>query len=231
MANAAITDIDACVFDAYGTLFDFNAAAARFQAELGDKEAELSALWRRKQLEYTWLRSLMGRYVSFWQVTGDALDHSMAAVGIADASLRKKLLDVYWTLDAYPDATPTLRTLKQAGIRTAILSNGSKDMLQAAVDSAAMSDVLDAALSVDDVGIFKPHPSVYQLAVDALGVSAPNRICFMSSNAWDTNGAAAFGFRVVWVNRFGQVPERLEEGPEQTVRNLAALPALLGLSG
>jgi 2-haloacid dehalogenase len=222
-----LSDIGACVFDAYGTLFDFNAAAERCRDALGDKAAPLSATWRAKQLEYTWLRSLMGRHADFWQVTGEALDYSLAAQGIEDDALRTRLLDCYRTLDAYPDARDSLARLRSAGLKTAILSNGAPAMLDSAVASADLGGVLDAVLSVEDVGIYKPHPSVYRLAVDRLGVPA-GRICFMSSNGWDARGAAAYGFRVVWVNRFGQLPNRLPEDPVAVVASLDALPGLLG---
>ena len=221
-------DIDACVFDAYGTLFDFAAAAARHKDALGDKEKPLSDIWRVRQVEYTWLRSLMDEYVEFWQVTQDALDYAMAAMGIDDADLRQKLLDVYWQLDAFPEVPEMLAKLKVDGLKTAILTNGSPDMVQGAIDSAGIGDMLDEAFSVDAVKIFKPHDSVYQLAVDGFGLE-PNRICFMSSNAWDVAGAANFGFRVVWVNRYGQPPERLPGAAEHTIPDLSHLPALLGL--
>jgi 2-haloacid dehalogenase len=227
MTPAPLANISACVFDAYGTLFDFNAAAERCGDALGDKAAPLSALWRAKQLEYTWLRSLMGRHADFWQVTGEALDFSLAVQRIEDNALRTRLLDCYRTLDAYPDAKDTLARLRVAGLATTILSNGTPAMLESAVESAGLGSLLDAVLSVEDVGIYKPHPSVYRLAVDRLGVPA-ERICFLSSNGWDARGAAAYGFRVVWVNRFGQQPDRLPEDPVAVVASLDALPALLG---
>lgn len=228
MSPPPFSDIGACVFDAYGTLFDFNAAAERCRDTLGDKAPQLSSTWRTKQLEYTWLRSLMGRHVDFWQVTSDALDFSLAAQGLEDEALRARLLECYGTLDAYPDAKATLARLRAAELTTAILSNGSPGMLDSAVESAGLADVLDAVLSVEEVGVFKPHPSVYQLAVDRLGMPA-HRICFMSSNGWDARGAAAFGFRVVWVNRFGQQADRLPGDPDAVVTSLDALPTLLGL--
>ena len=228
MAHPRFGDIAVCVFDAYGTLFDYNAAAARHGAALGDKAAPLAELWRLKQLQYTWLRSLMGRYVGFWQVTGDALDYSMAALDIDDPALRDNLMDAYLTLDAYPDVPQTLATLKAHGLRTAILSNGEPGMLDAAVAAAGIGDSLDAVLSVEEVGIFKPHRSVYRLVVDRLGVPAA-RVSFQSSNAWDANGAATFGFRVAWCNRFGQGQERVPEPPDAEIATLAELPALLGI--
>ncbi len=225
---AKIEDIGACVFDAYGTLFDVAAAAAQCRDALGDKADELSAIWRTRQLEYTWLRSLMQEYVEFRQVTGDGLDYAMAALGIEDDALRQRLMDIYMRLDAYPEVKDVLTALKAGGIKTAVLSNGSPEMLSSAVDNATIADLLDDVFSVDSIGVYKPHPSVYQMAVDGLGVEA-GRICFMSSNAWDAAAGANFGYRVVWVNRFGQPQERIPGDPEHEVKTLAALPPLLGL--
>ena len=229
MAHPRFGDISVCVFDAYGTLFDYNSAAARHSAALGDKAAPLADLWRLKQLQYTWLRSLMGRYAGFWQVTGEALDFSLGKLGIEDEALRANLMEAYLSLDAYPEVTGMLATLRAHGLRTAILSNGEPGMLDAAVEAAGLADLLDAVLSVEEVGIFKPHPSVYQLVVDRLGVAAAN-VSFQSSNAWDANGAAAFGFRVAWCNRFGQGQERVPEAPDAEIATLAELPALLGIA-
>jgi 2-haloacid dehalogenase len=228
MSHPRFVNIGACVFDAYGTLFDFNAAAARFEAELGGKAAKLSEIWRAKQLQYTWLRSLMDDYADFWTVTGEALDYALDAVDINDEEIRSKLLNAYLTLDAYPEVPEMLQTLKSAGVRTAILSNGSPVMLDAAVKAAGLEDLLDATLSVEDVGIFKPHRSVYQLAVGVLGISA-ERVSFQSSNSWDAAGAAHFGFRVAWCNRFGQPEEQLPGKPDVQIKTLAELPPLLGL--
>lgn len=228
MATDRFTDIGACVFDAYGTLFDVHSAAARCRSDLGGKADTVSQTWRTKQLEYTWLRSLMGHHVDFWQVTGDALDYALDAHDVDNAALRNRLMDCYLDLDAYGEVKGVLGRLKGAGVRCAILSNGAPDMLDAAVRNSAIDDLLDEVLSVEDVGIFKPHPSVYQLAVDRLDV-APARIAFQSSNAWDAAGAAAFGFRVAWINRFGQRPERLPGAADAELRTLADLPALLGL--
>ena len=228
MAHPRFGDISVCVFDAYGTLFDYNTAAGRHSAVLGEKAAPLADLWRLKQLQYTWLRSLMGRYTGFWQVTGEALDFAMGELGIEDAALRANLMEAYLTLDAYAEVQETLARLRAHGLRTAILSNGESSMLDAAVEAAGIADSLDAVLSVEEVGIYKPHPSVYQLVVDRLGVAAAN-VSFQSSNAWDANAAAAFGFRVAWCNRFGQGQERVPEAPDAEIATLAELPALLGI--
>lgn len=218
----------AYVFDAYGTLFDVNAAVARCREQVGPKADQLADLWRTKQLQYSWLRSLMRRHVDFWQVTGQALDFAMAAVGIEDAVLRARLMDLYQTLDAYPDAAPCLQRLKQAGLKTAILSNGSKAMLASAVESAHLAPLLDSVLSIDEVGIFKPDFSVYRLACDRLSV-APGAVCFVSSNGWDGHAAADYGFQVAWANRSSQPREHLPGTLAAEMRSLDELPALLGL--
>jgi 2-haloacid dehalogenase len=228
MANPAFANIGACVFDAYGTLFDVHSAVGRSGDALGDKAGPVSVLWRQKQLEYTWLRSLMGAYADFWQLTGEGLDYALAANGVEDPGLRQRLMDLYLSLDAYPDVPGALGYLRDAGKKTAILSNGSPDMLRAAIDSAQLGSHLDAALSVHELRIFKPDPRVYQLAVDRLGVEAA-RICFVSTNGWDAAGAAYFGFQVAWLNRFGQQPERLPGPPAAVIETLAELPDLLGL--
>ena len=228
MAEAPLQGIRACVFDAYGTLFDYASAAARHKDEIGERFPALTALWRDKQLQYTWLRSLQGMHADFWQVTGDALDYALETLGIADAALRERLMSAYLQLDAFPEVAETLARLKNAGLKTAILSNGTPDMLRAAVRHAGLSDLLDDVLSVEEVGVFKTHPRVYRLAVDRLGVPAA-AISFQSSNAWDAHAASAFGMRVVWCNRYGQTRERLPGAPDFEVRSLVELPALLEL--
>ncbi len=229
MADPRLPGIRACVFDAYGTLFDFGSAAAGCADVLGDRAAPLTALWRDKQLQYSWLRGLQGRHADFWQVTGDALDYTLETVGLSDPGLRARLMDLYLTLSAFPEVSVTLRRLKDAGLATAILSNGSPRMLAAAVEAAGIGALLDHVLSVETVGVFKPHPSVYQLALDRLGVPAA-AIAFQSSNGWDAYAASAFGMRVVWCNRYGQRPERLPGAPDRVVQSLAELPPLLGLA-
>lgn len=219
--------IRACVFDAYGTLFDHVSAAGRHRAALGEKFQPLATLWRDKQLQYTWLRTLEGLHADFWQVTGDALDFALAALGIRDATLRERLMAAYLQLEAFPEVPGMLRRLKAAGLKTAILSNGTPGMLRAAVDNAGLADLFDAVLSVEEVGAFKTDPRVYQLAVTRLGVPA-EAISFQSSNAWDAHAASAFGMRVVWCNRYGQPPERLPGRPDRELPTLESLPKLVG---
>ena len=219
--------VQACVFDAYGTLFDFAAAARNCRDALGDDIDKLTTLWREKQLQYTWLRAVQGRHADFWQVTGDALDFTLETMRLNEAGLRDRLMTLYLALDPFPEVPDVLGKLKTAGMRTAILSNGSPKMLDAAVKAAKLGMLLDAVLSVEDVAVFKPHPKVYQLAVDRLGIPA-SAISFQSSNAWDAYAASAFGMQVVWCNRYGQRRERLPGSPDFEIQSLAELPALVG---
>ena len=228
MNETPLEGIRACVFDAYGTLFDYASAAARCGDVLGNRLAELNALWREKQLQYSWLRALQGRHAYFWQVTGDALDFAMATLGLTGSALRERLMNLYLTLDAFPEVPETLQRLKTAGLKTAVLSNGTTNMLQSAIANAGIGHLLDIVLSVEEVGVYKPHASVYQLAVGRLGVQC-EAISFQSSNSWDAYAASAFGMRVVWCNRYGQQPERLPGKPDREVRSLADLPGLLGV--
>jgi len=225
--TAPVEGIRAVVFDAYGTLFDVASAAERARDALGDRWRPLADLWRQKQLQYTWLRSLMGRHADFWQVTGDALDFAMEKLGFSDADLRQALMSSYEVLGAYPDAQRTLTRLKGAGLGLAILSNGAPRMLAAAARSAGLDGLLDRILSVESIGTYKPHPTVYQLAVDQLRVW-PSEICFVSSNGWDAFGARAFGLTVAWCNRSGEPRERLPERPDVEIRSLDELPQVLG---
>ena len=227
MTPLKLENIKACVFDAYGTLFDVNAAAREEQSALGDKWEEIANIWRTKQLQYTWLRSLQKRHADFWQVTGDALDFALASTGIDDTPLRNRLMELYLKLSAYPEVKPTLEILQAAGIKCAILSNGTPKMLAAAVDNAGIAPLLNAVYSVEAVGIYKPDPSVYQMAVDGLGVR-PSEISFQSSNGWDAYGAKAFGFHVLWCNRFGQAAERLPGTPDAQITTLAELLPIVG---
>lgn len=227
-ANPELKTIKACVFDAYGTLFDVQSAAMQCRDVLGDKAEPLATLWRTKQIEYTWLRNQMGEYKDFWHVTGDGLDYAMDVLGLEDLALRSRLMALYFNLDPYPEVADTLKTLKNSGMKTAILSNANMPMLMGACLSAGILDNLDRVLSVDSVGVFKVMPQAYQLACDQLALE-PADICFMSSNAWDQAGAAHFGFRVVRVNRAGLPPEKIPGKAIDAISNLSELPSLLGL--
>ncbi len=225
MKPSTLHEIKACVFDAYGTLFDVHSAVAQHTHRMANASS-VSMLWRTKQLEYTWLRTLMGRYIDFWEVTGDALDFALDTSGISDSQLRDDLLQAYLSLSCYSEVPEVLEQLKKRHIRCAILSNGSPEMLAAAVKNAGLESSFDAVLSVDQIRIYKPDPRVYQQAVDALGLEA-SEIAFQSSNAWDAAGASAFGFQVVWVNRFGQKAERLGVSVSAELPDLSGLPELL----
>jgi len=218
--------IRAVVFDAYGTLFDVQSAAAEVKDALGPRWQPLAELWRTKQLQYTWLRSLAGKHADFWQVTGEALDFAMESLGISGAGLRERLMSAYERLGAYPEARAALIALRAARKKVAILSNGSPRMLAQAAANARFLDLLDLVLSIEEVGIYKPHPSVYRLATDRLGLW-PAEILFVSSNGWDAFGAAAFGFQVAWCNRAGAPRERLPAAPAHELRTLEELPPLV----
>ncbi|KAA3625320.1 MAG: haloacid dehalogenase type II [Proteobacteria bacterium] len=221
-------NIRACVFDAYGTLFDVHSAVARHEKLLGDRASSVSQTWRSKQLEYTWLRSLMGRYTDFYAITADALDYALATHRVADDALREALLNAYLSLDCYPEVPSVLDALRQAGVSLAILSNGTRAMLDAAVTSAGLDDVFDAVLSVHELGVYKPDPRVYRLACERLRVEA-GEVMFQSSNAWDAVGAKSFGFNVTWINRFSQQPERLNFAPDNEGGTLDVLLEVLGI--
>jgi len=226
MTDTSFSGIKACVFDAYGTLFDVHSAVGRHRGRLAERADAVSDTWRTKQLQYTWLRTLMGHYIPFWQITQDALDFAMQAHGVEDPALRQDLCDAYLSLDCYPEVPGVLQALREGGLKTAVLSNGSPDMLDAAVDSSGLSDLLDASLSVDSIGFYKPDMRVYQIACDHFGLQ-PAEISFQSSNAWDAYAAASFGFQVAWCNRFGQAPERLPDSPGAEIKTLAELPAIV----
>ena len=219
------------VFDAYGTLFDV-AAAARVVANEPGRDAlkavwpQLAEHWRQKQLQYTWLRAITEEYTPFWKVTKDGLDWAMEKVGLDDPELRERLLALYWELPAYKEVPMMLAQLKAAGKTCAILSNGSKDMLDGAVDSAGIELYLDAVLSVEDVGIFKPSSKVYDMVGARFGCGTDD-VLFVSSNGWDVAGAAGYGFQTVWVNRSGDPMDRLPHQPHRVLSDLTTIPELV----
>ena len=223
--------IKACVFDAYGTLFDVTAAARAAAAEpgnelLAESWQALARDWRLKQLEYSWLRAITGAHCDFWQVTQDGLDWALDAQGLAgDRDLRERLLALYWTLAPYPEVPEVLRRLRHAGVQTAILSNGSPEMLEGAVSSAGIGALLDDVLSVESVGVFKPSPRVYDL-VPARFDCAADEVLFVSSNGWDAASAAGYGFLTAWVNRTGAPMDRLGQPPHEEIADLSLIPAI-----
>ena len=225
--------ITTCVFDAYGTLFDVAAAARQAAAkpeypQLQDTWMALANHWRLKQLQYTWLRAITDTHTDFWEVTQNGLDWALEATGLAgDAALRKRLLDLYWELQAYPEVPTMLQALKDGGMNTAILSNGSPDMLNGAVQSAGVGNVLDDVLSVQDVGIFKPDARVYDLVGQRFGCPR-NEVLFVSSNGWDAAGASGYGFVTAWVNRAGEPMDRLPWTPAHVLPDLTTIPELAG---
>jgi 2-haloacid dehalogenase len=221
-----------CIFDAYGTLFDVSAAAREAAAE--PENAALAGIWpalardwRQKQLQYTWLRAVTGDHADFWEVTQNGLDWAMAAAGLADPALRDRLLALYRTLSAFPEVPAMLSRLKGMGLNTAILSNGSPAMLADAVTSAGIGDMLDDLLSVESVGVFKPHRSVYDLVGRRFGC-APEQVLFISSNGWDAAAAAGYGFATAWVNRADEPVDRLPWVPAHTLSDLSPIPELAG---
>ena len=212
----------AVVFDAYGTLFDVHSAVGRHAAQVGPDAARLSEIWRAKQLEYSWVLSLAGRYEPFWSLTEQALDYAFARLPDIDRSIRPRLLEAYRALDAYPEVQASLRALRARGLRTGILSNGDPAMLNAAVASAGLGPQLDAVLSVDAAGVFKTSPRTYDLVLQAFSFSA-DEVVFVSSNRWDIAGAAAFGFHPVWVNRLGMPDEYPALKPGSMISTLSSI--------
>ncbi|CAG0910308.1 unnamed protein product [Cyprideis torosa] len=217
-----------CVFDAYGTLFDVAAAArlaldAPGQEDLAKVWPQLADDWRRKQLEYSWLRAITGDYIPFWDITKDGLDWAMQNAGLDDPVLRETLLALYWELSAYKEVPMTLARLKAAGHQCAILSNGSPDMLDGAVDSAGIGMYLDALLSVEAMKTFKPARAVYDLVRQHFQCDKAD-VLFVSSNGWDVAGASAYGFETVWVNRAGAPTDRLMAQPTRILTDLTPIP-------
>jgi 2-haloacid dehalogenase len=226
--------ITTCVFDAYGTLFDVAAAARQAASEpefaaIRDDWPVLAEHWRLKQLQYSWLRAVAKAHDDFWVVTQNGLDWALEKTGHdGDSALRDRLLALYWELQAYPEVPAMLAALKNGGLNTAILSNGSPAMLQGAVDSAGIGDVLDVSLSVESVGIFKPDASVYDLVGTYFGC-AKDDVLFVSSNGWDAAAATGYGFSTAWVNRGGDPMDRLPWTPAHVLQDLTGIPKLAGL--
>jgi 2-haloacid dehalogenase len=217
------------VFDAYGTLFDVHSVVSRLKSTLGDRADEVSNRWRAKQLEYTWLRSLMGEFVVFETVTADALDMAFEEFGIKDPALKQELLAAYDHLDPFPEVASVLTAIKASGCPAAVLSNGSSERLAAAVRRSKIEKTLELLLSAESVRVYKPHRKVYDLACKAFRVDA-GRLLFVSANAWDIAGASCFGLKTVWVNRFGARPERLPGGADAEITDLNGLLSLVDFS-
>ena len=222
--------ITTCIFDAYGTLFDVAAAARQAAAESGREEfaakwPAIARTWRLKQLQYTWLRATAGVHQDFWTITQNGLDFALEEQGMTDPGLRERLLQLYWELSAYTEVPAMLAALKEAGRNTAILSNGTPDMLEGAVAAAGIGDVLDACLSVQSLGVFKPHRSVYGLVGEYFGCPASD-VLFVSSNCWDACAGAGYGFTAAWANRAGEPMDRLPWKPQHVIDDLTTIPEI-----
>ena len=220
-----IQNVTACVFDAYGTLFDVNSAAAKCKEKLGDKWENFANAWRTTQLEYTWLRSLMKKHKNFWQITEDSLDHAMATFNI-DKNMRNELLNLYKELSLYPEVKECLDALKSKKIKIAILSNGTPDLLKGLGKNNNIQSYFDNIISVEDVKIYKPDPKVYELTIKKYNCK-PENICFLSSNTWDISGGGVFGYNAVWVNRFNKIFDKLGYNPQYIINNLNQLLELV----
>ena len=216
----------ACIFDAYGTLFDVNAACRELSLDVGDKWQDLANLWRLRQVEYSWLRNSMNEYIDFWEITSGALDYAMEVLDIHDKKLKEQLLELYLKLEAYPEVKEILQKLKDKNYRTGILSNGSTQMLDSAVKNANIENLLDVVISVDECKIYKPSREVYDLVEKKTDIKKDN-VTFFSSNAWDMHAAANYGFTTIWVNRFDGVLERLPGKPSAIVKTLNNIDELI----
>ncbi len=212
----------AYVFDAYGTLFDVHAAVRKHAAAMGPDGQAFSDLWRAKQLEYSWIRTLMGNYTDFWTLTEQSLDYAFARFPSADRTLRAALLDAYWHLDCYPEVPSVLKHLKDRGARITILSNGTPQMLQSAVKKAGLDLIIDDIFSVETVKSFKTAPAVYDMVTTTYRLY-PDAVSFQSSNRWDIAGATKFGFRTVWINRADMPDEYADFGPSLILPSLESL--------
>ena len=219
--------ISACVFDAYGTLFDVASPVARQQSTLGDKAADVAKLWRAKQLEYTWVRSLVGAHADFWHVTRDALDFTLESLAIDEPGLADELMTDMLKLHLYSDVATTLQTLRSKGKRLAILSNGSPSMLDGLVRHAGLDKVFEHILSVEEVGIYKPSRRVYRLAMQKFGIHDTPSICFVSGNGWDAHCAAQFGFQAVRIKRTPTPDDRLPGKLSGVIENLGQLEGMV----
>ncbi len=214
-------NIKAIIFDAYGTLFDVNSAAEKCKGKIGDKWENFANYWRTTQLEYTWLRSLMKRHKDFWQITEDSLDKSIKAFEI-DASMKKELLNLYKILSTYEEIPETLRTLKEKKFKLAVLSNGTHALLNDLVKNNNLENLFDDLFSIDDVGVYKPDPNVYDIPIKKYGFKK-NEIAFLSANTWDVSGGGNYGYNAIWVNRNKNVFDKLDYSPNYEIGNLSEL--------
>ena len=207
------------VFDAYGTLFDVDHACKEMAIQLGDNWDKLSSIWRQKQLEYSWLYNSMNEYDSFWKITKDSLEYAMNSLSINSVKIKNELLDLYFKIGAFEEVEEVLKKIKKNKIKTAILSNGSYDMLNSAVKNSKFDELISEVISVDECKKFKPHRDVYNLVIDKFNTNKKNCI-FFSSNCWDIHGASNFGFQTVWVNRKKNIDELLPGQVDDQVQSL-----------
>ena len=207
------------VFDAYGTLFDVDHACKEMAIQLGDNWDKLSSIWRQKQLEYSWLYNSMNEYDSFWKITKDSLEYAMNLLSINSVKIKNELLDLYFKISAFEEVEEVLKKIKKNKIKTAILSNGSYDMLNSAVKNSKFDELISEVISVDECKKFKPHEDFYNLVIDKFNTNKKNCI-FFSSNCWDIHGASNFGFQTVWVNRKKNIDELLPGKVDDQVQSL-----------
>jgi 2-haloacid dehalogenase len=219
--------IQVAVFDAYGTLFNVASPVDKMAGDIGENATRLAALWRQKQLEYTWLRSLIGVHADFWHVTRDALDYALAELEISETGLADELMTLYLKLDAYDDVQACLAGLRSKGKRLAILSNGSPSMLDAIVRHAGLEASFDHVISVEDVGVYKPSRRVYRLAMQKFHLQDAPSVCFVSANTWDAQSAAVFGFQVVRIARKPTRDDNIPGKPARMISTLKDLPELV----
>ena len=214
-------NIKAIIFDAYGTLFDVNSAAEKCKDKIGDKWEPFSNFWRTTQLEYTWLRSLMGRHKNFWQITEDSLDKSMKVFQI-DSSMRDELLNLYKILSPFKEVPETLKILKKKKFKLAILSNGTPDLLNELVIGNNLDNLFDDLFSIEDVGIYKPVSKVYDMPIKKYSIKK-NEIAFLSANTWDVSGGGNYGYEAIWVNRNSYIFDNLDYKPRHEIKDLSGL--------
>ena len=218
-------NIKAIIFDAYGTLFDVNSAAEKCKDKIGDKWEGFANFWRTTQLEYTWLRSLMKRHKNFWQITEDSLDKSMKAFNI-DPTMKNELLNLYKVLSTFKEVPETLKILKKKNFKLAILSNGTPSLLSELVKSNNLINLFDDLFSIEEVGIYKPDESVYDLPIKKYQIKK-NEVAFLSANTWDVSGGGNYGYQSVWVNRNNNIFDNLDYKPDNQIKNLSELISLI----
>ena len=218
-------NIKAIIFDAYGTLFDVNSAAEKCRSKIGDKWESFANYWRKTQLEYTWLRSLMGRHKDFWQITEDSLDKSMQAFNINKA-MKNELLDLYKILSPYPEVKETLEKLKEKRYKLAILSNGTPALLNELVKSNGLQNLFDDIFSIEEVKIYKPSSKVYDMPVKKYSIKN-EEVAFLSANTWNVSGGGYYGFTCIWVNRNKNIFDNLDYKPKNEISGLNQLIDIL----